>query len=333
MRYKNNSRKYVIYSIQVMLIMGILALTGCGSTKEQEVTGKESEKKIICTTFPQYDWVREILGEDNENFSVSLLMENGGDLHNYQPTAGDMIRISDCDLFISVGGESDAWVEDAIKESMNKNQKTLKLMDLLGENLKEEEHIEGMEEEHEEEHEATEYDEHVWLSLSNTQTMVEEIAEVIATMDTNHAEQYQENAKAYCNQLEDLNKCYEEIVSQSAQKVLLFGDRFPFRYLVDDYGISYYAAFEGCSAETEASFETVAFLSEKIKEYNLSFVLVLENSDKKVADAIIANTDTKNQKILVINSLQSVTKDEINQGRTYISTMEENLEILKQALS
>lgn len=333
MRYKNNSRKYVIYSIQVMIIMGILALTGCGSTKEQEVIGKESEKKIICTTFPQYDWVREILGEDNENFSVSLLMENGGDLHNYQPTAGDMIRISDCDLFISVGGESDAWVEDAIKESMNKNQKTLKLMDLLGENLKEEEHIEGMEEEHEEEYEATEYDEHVWLSLSNTQIMVEEIAEVIATMDTNHAEKYQENAKAYCNQLEDLNKCYEEIVSQSAQKVLLFGDRFPFRYLVDDYGISYYAAFEGCSAETEASFETVAFLSEKIKEYNLSFVLVLENSDKKVADAIIANTDTKNQKILVINSLQSVTKDEINQGRTYISTMEENLEILKQALS
>lgn len=332
MRHKNNLRKYVIYSIQAMLIIGILALTGCGSTKEQEVTEKESEKKIICTTFPQYDWVRAILGEDNENFSVSLLLENGGDLHNYQPTAGDMIRISDCDLFISVGGESDAWVEDAIKESMNKNQKTLKLMDLLGENLKEEEHIEGMEEEHEEEHEETEYDEHVWLSLSNAQIMVEKIAEVIATMDTNHAEQYQENAKAYCNQLEDLNKCYEEVVSQSAQKVLLFGDRFPFRYLVDDYGISYYAAFEGCSAETEASFETVAFLSEKIEAYNLSFVLVLENSDKKVADAIIANTDTKNQKTLVINSLQSVTKDEINQGRTYISTMEENLEIIKQAL-
>lgn len=332
MRKKMNIKKSIKYGIYCVLFMGILTLTGCGNTKDKDVTEKEETKKIICSTFPQYDWVRAVLGENNDNFSVSLLMENGGDLHNYQPTAGDMIRISDCDLFIFVGGESDAWVEGAIKESMNQNQKSLKLMDLLGENLKEEEHIEGMEEEQEEEHEETEYDEHVWLSLSNAQIMVEKIADVIGTMDTTHAEQYHENAKTYCNQLEDLNNRYKEVVSQSDRKVLLFGDRFPFRYLIEDYGISYYAAFDGCSAETEASFETVAFLSEKIKEHKLSSVLVLENSDKKVADAIIANTDTKDQKILVINSLQSVTKEEIDQGRTYISTMEENLEILKQAL-
>ena len=329
---KMNIKKSIKYGIYCILFMGILTLIGCGNTKDKDVTEKEEKKKIICSTFPQYDWVRAVLGENNNNFSVSLLMENGGDLHNYQPTAGDMIRISDCDLFIFVGGESDAWVEGAIKESMNQNQKSLKLMDLLGENLKEEEHIEGMEEEQGKEHEETEYDEHVWLSLSNAQIMVEKIADVIGTMDTTHAEQYRENAKIYCNQLEDLNNGYKEVVSQSDKKVLLFGDRFPFRYLIEDYGISYYAAFEGCSAETEASFETVAFLSEKIKEHKLSSVLVLENSDKKVADAIIANTDTKDQKILVINSLQSVTKEEIDQGRTYISTMEENLEILKQAL-
>lgn len=333
MRKKMNIKKSIKYGIYCLLFMGIFALCGCGNTKDKDVTEKEEKKKIICSTFSQYDWVRAVLGENNDNFSISLLMENGGDLHNYQPTAGDMIRISDCDLFIFVGGESDVWVEDAIKESMNQNQKSLKLMDLLGENLKEEEHVEGMEEEPKEEHEEKEYDEHVWLSLSNAQIMVEKIADVIGTMDTTHAEQYRENAKTYCNQLEDLNNRYKEVVSQSDKKVLLFGDRFPFRYLVEDYGLSYYAAFEGCSAETEASFETVAFLSEKIKEYKLSSVLVLENSDKKVADAIIANTDMKDQKILAINSLQSVTKDEIDKGRTYITTMEENLEILKQALS
>lgn len=322
--------KYIKYSLLVVLLVGFFVLTGCGSTRKE---GTSDKKEIICTTFPQYDWVRVILGENGENFTVRLLGEDSGDLHNYQPTAGDMIRISNCDLFISVGGESDAWVEDAAKESMNKNQKILRLMDLLGEKLKEEEYIEGMEEGHEEEHKENGYDEHVWLSLPNAQIMVREIADVIAAMDENNAEEYHNNAEAYCRQLEDLHNNYKETVSQSKNKVLLFGDRFPFRYLVEDYGISYYAAFEGCSAETEASFETIAFLSEKINELRLSSVLVLENSDKKVADAIIANTDTKDQKILVINSLQSITKEEIDKGITYISIMEENLKIIKQALS
>lgn len=331
MRNQRKLKKYIVYGIRVMILVGLFALTGCGDKKEQNTTEEERQKEIICTTFPQYDWVKEILGKNNKDFSVSLLMEDGGDFHNYQPTAADMIRISDCDLFISVGGESDAWVEDATKESMNQNQKTIKLMDLLGEKLKEEEHIEGMEEEQEEEGE-TEYDEHVWLSLSNAEIMVEEIVDVIATMDTDHAEQYHENAKAYCNRLKDLDSRYKEMVEQSDKKIVVFGDRFPFRYLMEDYGISYYAAFEGCSAETEASFETIAFLADKIKEYQLSAILVLENSDKKVADAIIANTDTKEENILTINSLQSVTKKEIDQGRTYFSTMEEDLEVLKQAL-
>lgn len=322
----------VKYGLQIILLVGIFALTSCSNTKEPDAEGKKDKKEIICTTFPQYDWVREILGEDNENFSLHLLGEDGGDLHNYQPTTGDMIQISDCDLFISVGGESDAWVEDAVKGSINKNQKFLKLMDLLGEKLKEEEHVEGMEDEHKEVHEEIEYDEHIWLSLSNAQIIVKEISAVIAAMDDNNAEQYHKNAEKYCNQLEDLSNRYKETVDQSDNRVLLFGDRFPFRYLVEDYGISYYAAFDGCSTETEASFETVTFLAEKIKEYHLSSVLVLENSDRKIAEAIIANTDTKDQKILEVNSLQSITKEEIDQGRTYISTMEENLETLKQAL-
>lgn len=332
MKNIKNLKTCIKYGLQFMLLVGIFALTSCSNTKASDEEGNKNKKEIICTTFPQYDWVREILGEDNKTFSLRLLGEDGGDLHNYQPTTGDMIQISNCDLFISVGGESDAWVEDAVKESVNKNQKFLKLMDLLGERLKEEEHVEGMEEGHEEAHEETEYDEHVWLSLSNTQIMVKEIADVIAALDKNNAEQYHKNAETYCNQLEDLSNRYKETVSESDNKVLLFGDRFPFRYLVEDYGISYYAAFDGCSTETEASFETVAFLSEKIKEYHLSSVLVLENSDRKIADAIIANTDTKDQRILELNSLQSITKEEIDQGRTYISTMEENLEIIKQAL-
>lgn len=339
-------KKYAGYGLQIIVFIGILVLTGCNAQDKQNMTEEGKEKKIICSTYPQYDWVKNIIGEDNKQFSVSLLLEDGGDLHNFQPTAADMVRISDCDLFITVGGESDAWVDDATKDSMNQNQKTLKLMELMKEKLKEEEHVEGMEEEHEhekEEHangkdeaheheEETEYDEHVWLSLSNAQIMVEEIAEVIATMDTDHAKQYLDNAKSYCEQLADLEQRYQEAVDKADKKVLVFGDRFPFRYLVEDYGITYYAAFPGCSAETEASFETVAFLSEKIKEYQLSSVLVLENSDQKVADAIIANTDTKDQKVLVMNSLQSVKKEEIENGITYMGTMEKNLEVLKQAL-
>lgn len=315
---------------------------------------------IVCTTFPQYDWVREIIGEEAERFDLTLLLDNGVDLHNYQPTAEDVAKISSSDIFIYVGGESDGWVKDALKESANKKQKAMNLMEILGEKVKEEELVEGMEEEEhedgdgdddienkegqpesneetaeeaEEHEEETEYDEHVWLSLKNVRILTAAIADAIEEADKEKADIYTQNAKSYTEELSALDHQYEEAVKKARRKNMLFGDRFPFRYLADDYGLDYYAAFVGCSAETEASFETITFLAGKVDELEIPVILTIENSDQKIADTISKNTRNKNQKILVMNSLQSVTSDNIQSGFTYLGAMKDNLEVLKQALN
>ncbi|MBQ3601922.1 MAG: zinc ABC transporter substrate-binding protein [Lachnospiraceae bacterium] len=353
-------RKKTLGAIGMALIFAMTGVTGCGNGENKNIgisetklnnteasateeaaesnvnkatqgTEKNADKyQIVCTTFPQYDWVRNILGDDNQTFELNLLLKNGGDLHNYQPTAEDMILISDCDLFITVGGESDGWVEEATKTSTNDNQKVVKLMDLVREDILEHDHEEDDDHDHDEEHEL--YDEHIWLSLDEAQDIVDDLTDIIATMDKNSAREYEKNSEVYEEKLERLDEQYENVAQRATKKALIFGDRFPFRYMVEDYHIPYYAAFDGCSAETEASFETIAFLSGKIDELQLQSVLVMENSDKSVAKAIIENTKDKNQSILVMDSLQSVTMEDIEQGRTYLKAMEENLEVLKQAL-
>ena len=197
-----------------------------------------------------------------------MLLDKGVDLHNFQPTAEDIMKVATCDLFIYTGGESDAWVEDALKESVNPDMKVINLMETLGGSVKEEEIVEGMEceEEEEEGEEEAEYDEHVWLSLKNASILCRAIEEAIASIDPANAAVYEENLKNYQDSLHSLDVSYQEAVDASALKTLLFGDRFPFRYLTDDYGLTYYAAFVGCSAETEASFETITFLTGKVDE-------------------------------------------------------------------
>ena len=328
--------------------------------------GNSNKISIVCTTFPQYDWVKNILGEEAERFYVTLLLDNGVDMHSYQPAVKDIATAGSSDLFIYVGGESDTWVEDALKEAKNKDLKAINLMETLENFVKEEEVVEGMQEErkslghsHEksskekqeqtqkESHENSqeingqkeaadeepEYDEHIWLSIRNAEIMVKNIEKAIEQLDSDNAKVYQNNAENYIKKLDTLDKQYANTIQNAKYKAILFGDRFPFRYMADDYDLKYYAAFAGCSAETMAGFETVTFLAKKADELRLPVILTIENSDGRIAEAVKSNTTKKNQKILAMNSLQSVTKEQIADGITYLQVMQENLSVLSEALN
>ena len=499
-----------------VLLAGALAagcLSACGqkisNTNTQATADNDKQLKIVTTIFPEYDWVKEIAGEEASNMDLTMLLDNGVDLHSYQPTADDMMKISDCDLFVYVGGESDEWVEDALKEAVNKDMQVINLLDVLKDSIKTEEAMPGMQaeeghnhgyshfddsdvqdrtlsdwdgdwqsvypylqegvldqvmekkaengektaEEYKEyyengyktdvsqitidaenntmsfvkngvastatyeykgyqiydyesgsrgvryffeatggdadapkyvqfsdhgiapgkaehfhiyagndgfdalseemenwptyypadmsgteiaedmlEHEEKEYDEHVWLSLKNAQTLCSAIAEALETIDPEHKDVYAANVTSYNESLASLDSQYQDAVANASQKTLLFGDRFPFRYLVDDYGLKYYAAFAGCSAESEASFETISFLAKKVDELGLKNIMTIENSDQKIAKTIRDNTEDKNQKILSLDSMQSTTSEDVKNGTTYLSVMENNLNVLKEAL-
>ena len=319
-------KKITALLLALLMLAGVLA--GCG---KQNDTNKTDKLSIVTTIFPEYDWVREILGDKADSAEITMLLDNGVDLHSYQPTADDIIRISDCDLFVYVGGESDEWVEDALKSAANRDRKVINLLEILGDSVKEEETVEGMQEE-EEDHEEKEYDEHVWLSLKNAKTLVGAISAALQELDPDNKDTYAANADAYGQKLSALDAEYQKAVSAGTYKTLLFGDRFPFRYLVDDYGLSYYAAFAGCSAESEASFETVSFLARKVDEGKLPCVLTIEGKNHKIAETIVQNTAGKNQKILTMDSMQSTTSQDVANGTTYLSLMAKNLDVLKEAL-
>lgn len=499
-------KKITALLLALMMLAGVLA--GCGKPKD---AGKAGKLKVVTTIFPAYDWVRAILGDKAENAEITMLLDNGVDLHSYQPTADDIVKISDCDLFVYVGGESDGWVKNALKSAANRNMKVINLLEVLGDSVKTEETVEGMQEDghghsHDEQlteddikdrtlsdfagawkslhpyllngdldkfcqhraeededssttkdtylekyktswqcdaekisisgntitftygdgktvsaeytyagyqpkrndegeirsvryqfettsadapkyvqfndhgHEpgeaehfhiyfgndgfdalmsaktnpffvkdtlsvedildelmghdhGEEADEHVWLSLKNAKTLVGAISNALQEFDPDNKDTYATNAAAYIEKLSALDGAYQSAVDGAAHKTVLFGDRFPFRYLVDDYGLSYYAAFAGCSAETEASFETISFLAGKVDELRLPCVLTIEGAQHKIAETIVQNTAEKNQSILMLDSMQSTTSTDVANGTTYLSVMESNLDVLKQALN
>ena len=318
-----------------LLLTFVLFLSLCPVSGLAEEAGKI---RVVTTIFPIYDWVREIAG-DTGNTEITLLLDSGVDLHSFQPSAQDIMKVATCDLFIYVGGESDVWAEDALAEAVNPDMVVISLVEALGENAKAEEIVEGMEAEEEEEEgeegeeEEPEIDEHVWLSLRNAQVFTSAIADALAQKDSANADSYRANAEAYGAKLAALDAAYAEAVDSAAHKTLLFGDRFPFRYLTDDYGLAYYAAFAGCSAETEASFETVIFLAKKTDELQLPAVLTIEGKDHRIAETIIGSTADKNRKLLTLNSMQGTTANDIEQGATYLKIMEDNLAVLKEALN
>ena len=339
-------------------------LTACGkkSVKNDKLT-------IVATIFPEYDWVMNILGDKAKDADVTLLLDNGVDLHSYSPSADDILKIKSADVFIYVGGESDEWVDDVLKDKLNKDMKVINLVEALGESAKEEEIVEGMQGEdehdhdhgdaddhedadehdhedadehdhedadhhdHDEDEEEVEYDEHTWLSTKNAIMYCEKIEEAIASADSANKDAYKKNLDAYKADLEKIYNEYEPKIKSANTNTIVCADRFPFRYLVDEFDLEYYAAFVGCSAESEASFETVDFLSKKIDELNLKSVFVIENSDEKIAKTVIDNTKNKDAEILVLDSMQSVTKKDIENGKSYKGIMEENYKVLEKALN
>ncbi len=318
-----------------------LAAAGCAGIDEApENSGASgsSDLKIVCSTFPAYDWARE-LTSGREGVEISYLLEKGTDMHSFQPTADDILKISQCDLFVYVGGESDKWAEDAIKGAANEDLRSLSLLEAIGSKAKAEEIKEGMqaeeedEDEHQEHSDAPEYDEHVWLSVKNAKLLCEKLAEELSAIDSEHKDTYASNLSAYSEKLTRLDSDFEALAAGAKNKTLIFGDRFPFRYFTEDYGFDYYAAFVGCSAETEASFETITFLASKLDELQAKTVYTIEGSDQKIAQTIISSSKSGDTKISVLDSIQSVTQERIIAGENYISIMQKNYDTLKETLN
>lgn len=320
--------------ITAVLFCVILLFTAsaCG-----EPVGDAGKISIVTTIFPVYDWIRNIAAGVDE-VEIKMLIDSGVDLHSFQPTTKDILEISTCDMFVYVGGESDEWVDDALGESTNKELSAINLIDTLGESKLEEELKEGMQGEEEEENEGedeeeeTEYDEHIWLSLKNAKILCRAVCDALCKADPENSAAYKSNTDEYIGKLDELDKEYEEAVNAGSKKTLLFGDRFPFRYMTEDYGIDYYAAFLGCSAESEASFKTIVFLANKADELNLDYIIKIDGSDGKLANTVKQNVKRKDVGILVLNSMQSVTSNQVDDGITYLKICEDNLEVLRKAL-
>lgn len=315
------------------LVLSLSAFVSCNTAQKND----DGKINVVCTVFPCYDWAREIAG-DSPNVDITYLLDDGSDLHSFQPTADDMIRISDCDVFVYIGGESDQWVDKALENAVNKNMKVVRLMDSLSEFLEAGEHHhhedeESDGEEHEEHHhEETAYDEHIWLSLNNAQICVTDIAAALSAVDSVNSQTYSDRANAYNTDLQLLDRSLHMLFDEKHQ-TMIFGDQFPFVYFTRDYGIDHFAAFTSCSADTEASFKTITGLAEKVDELQADTIFAIENSDCNIAEAIVSNTADKSQKIAILDSIQSVNSKQIEEGYTYKSAMENNYNILKEVFS
>lgn len=315
------------------VLAGVCAIT-CATAAAGCSGGFDGNEKIniVTTMFAPYDWVKNIAGDTDAE--ITRLNETGVDLHSYQPSVQDIAKISTCDLFIYVGGESESWVDGALANALNKDMQTINLMECLGDAVKEEEEIEGAEDDHDHDHgeEETEYDEHVWLSLSNAKVICEEIAEVLTRLSPDNGATYSANLAKYLGEIDALDAQYRTAVNAGVKDTLIFADRFPFLYLVKDYELKYYAAFSGCSTESSASAATIVFLANKVDELDIKVLLTTESPVEGVAETVKTSTQSKDQQILTLNSLQSVKKSDAEGGITYLSVMESNLDIIKEAL-
>ena len=343
------------------LILGMV-LNGCGMSGQQteqnggkEQNTEENKKiSVVATIFPQYDFVRQIAGD---NVELKMLLKPGEETHSYEPTPQDIIAIQNSDLFIYVGGENDAWVEDILESMPDNGRTTLKLVDCV--DTVEEEHVEGMKEErghdhddhdnhdeddaeHEEDeadheehgqedtHSVHEIDEHVWTSPVNAVKIVEQIKEELCELDPENVSVYEENAEAYVEQLKELDQEFQDVVDHSKRKLMIFGDRFPFRYFAEAYDLDYYAAFSGCASDTEPSAATMAFLINKVRDENIKTVLKMELSNENIAKAIAEAT---NADVKEFYSCHNLTAEQFADGETYLSLMEKNVETLREVLN
>lgn len=311
--------------ILMIIIASVLGLTACSSEKVEDQTQNDDGKfKIVSTVFPGYDFAKNIAGK---NAQISLLLPPGSESHSYEPSPQDIIKIQNADLFIYVGGESEDWVS-RILESMDTKVKTLSMMDVV--EVYEEETVEGMEQDHNESgNDEVAYDEHVWTSPVNAIKISRAISDMLVETDPENAQLYSENAKVYIQKLDKLDKDFKEFFDTVDNKLLIFGDRFPLRYFVEEYGLDYYAAFPGCSSESEPSAATIAFLIDKVKEENIGTIFNIEFSNHRISDSIAEATGSKTA---LFHTCHNVSKEEMDAGEDYISLMTQNLERLKGAM-
>lgn len=326
------------------LLLGMAVFCGCASPQVQNTKEESAGKvRVVCTTFPQYDWVRNLLGEASEHVEIILLVKNNADIHNYQPSAQDMIFMKEADLFLYVGGESDAWVSDLMAADSSLAEKSVSLSDVLLEKdmLECADHDHG-DHDHTHDHEDDEhihtddhiheYDEHIWLSLENAEVLCEYISDRLCRLMPNSASVIQGSTTAYISELQDLDAEYQSAVQSSAGQPLIFGDRFPFCYLAADYDLEYYAAYTGCNAEVEVGFDTIISLAGKVDELKSDHVLVIDGSDRSIAKTVLASAKHQYVEILEMDSMQSVSWEDVQNGASYLGIMKANLEVLREAL-
>jgi zinc transport system substrate-binding protein len=338
-------KKYTRFTKSVALLLAaLLTLTaaGCGGNSGAAETpvsddavqaGADAEKlSIVATIFPPYDFSREIAGGLAE---ITMLLPPASESHSFEPTAQDIIKIQNCDAFIYVGGESDEWVNGVLDSMDTSNIKIITLMDCV--EVVEEEIVEGMQdeeeaeegEEGEEAEEGPEYDEHVWTSPRNAKLIVAKLTDAFCEADSANAEAYRANAEAYSAELDALDAEFRAVTDNAARRVIVFGDRFPFRYFADAYDLDYFAAFPGCSTETEASMATVAFLIDKIKEENIPVIFHIELSNGKMADTIAGETGAEKR---LLHAAHNISKADFEAGESYLSIMSRNVDSLQAAL-
>lgn len=335
----------------LMAMLGILVCAGCNNTADGKIT-------IVCTNFALYDWTSQLLGESEAE--VILLLDNGTDMHSFQPSAEELIQIANCDMLVHVGGESDAWLEDALEVNPKEDRVVVNLMEVLEADLREEVYTEGMQTEHVhengsvclEEHDHNAHltgendgadnatsesqsavmDEHVWLSLRMAVKSCEAIEEALCQVLPDDTEHIRTNAEAYCQELVALDQKYVDVVERNAtEDLVIVADRFPFIYMMEDYGIEYYAAFPGCSTESEADFETVVFLAEKVQEYDADTLLITESGTDTLANTVFENAKMSGETAM-LHSMQVVYNSDVEEGASYLGYMEANLEVLKEVL-
>ena len=329
---KSLKSRLVCSLLVLCLLLSAFSLFSCAEKKD------DGKLHIVCTLFPQYDWLRNIVS-GSQSIELDLIIANGSDPHSYQPTAADIMTISNCNILIYVGGDSDEWVKKAIERSKNDNIQTIVLTELEGVNVygisasshSHEGHSHG---DGHDGHSHSALDEHIYLSLRNAMASVREITEILCEKDPASKELYKENSDIYLEKLLALSSELALAVGNvpEEERFVLFADRFPFVYLLSDYGVHYAAAFEGCTTDVDADFDTVLRLIHEADEHNVKYIAVTESSDKALAETVISSTKTKNQKILTFNSMQAISLQKINGGATYLSIMEENAKALKTAL-
>ena len=319
-------KRVKVLSLVTSLLLVLFALSACAP---QASTAKTDGISIVSTVFPSYDFARQITAGTNAN--VTMLLQPGEEVHSFDPTSQDIIRVQSADLFAYVGGENDTWVENVLS-GLDKSVHTFKMMDYV--TLYEEELTDGMQPEQEEPQPAgtaaeAEWDEHVWTAPVNAISIVKAMTSELAAIDPANAATYQANSDAYVKQLEALDQSFRDVVNGSARKIVVFADRFPVRYFVEEFGLQYYAAFPGCSTDTEPSAATLAALIDHVKTEGIPYVFYIEMSNQKMADTVCEETGAQK---LLFHTCHNVTKAEFESGETYLSLMQNNVLALQKAL-